>query len=82
MSSDLESSSFANLLSSSDENVMEEDVEEIYGQIMPHEDEPLADRKAAEGTAENEETDLDGVTPAVLETRYEKEIAVSSWFVV
>ena len=41
MSSDSESSSFANLSSSSDDDVIEEDeedVEEIYGQITPYED--------------------------------------------
>ena len=84
MSSDSESSSFANLSSSSDEDVMEEDeedIEEIYSQITPYEDEPLADSEAAEGTTENEKTNLDGLTPAVLEARYEREIAVSSWFV-
>ena len=82
MSSDSESNSFADLSSSSDEYIMEEDVEEIHGQIMPYEDEPLADdSKAAAGSEENEETDLDGLTPAVLEARYEREIAVSSWFV-
>ena len=84
MSSDSESNSFTNLSSSSDEDVMEEeeeDVEEIHGQITPYEDEPLADSEAAAGTEENEETDLDGLTPAVLEARYEREIAVSSWLV-
>ena len=59
----------------------EEDVEEIHGQITPYEDEPtLAHSEAAAGTEENEETDLDGVTPAMLEARYEWEIAVSSCF--
>ena len=80
MSSDSESSSFANLSSSFDEDIIEEDeedVEEIHGQITPYEDEPLA----AAGSEENVETDVDGLTPAVLEARYEREIAVSSWFV-
>ena len=43
--------------------------------------EPLADSEAAAGTEENEETDLDGLTLAVFVARYEREIAVSSWFV-
>ena len=75
MSSDSEPNSFANLSSSSDEDVMQEDenAEEIHGQITPYEDEPKADSKAAERTA-------DGLTPAVLEARYEREIAVCSWF--
>ena len=49
MSSDSESNSFANLLSSSDEDIMEEDVEEIQGQITPYEDEPLAGSEADAG---------------------------------
>ena len=79
MSSDSEPNSFANLSSSSDEDVMQEDeenAEEIHGRITPYEDKPKAaeaDSKAAEGTT-------DGLTPAVLEARYEREIAVCSWF--
>ena len=69
MSTDSESNSFANLSSSSDEDIMEEDVEEIHGQITPYEDEPLARSEAAAGTEENEETDPDGLTPAVLGAR-------------
>lgn len=80
-SSDSESNIFANLSSSSDEDIMEEDVEEIGGQITPYEDELLADSEASARTEENEETDLRGLTPAVLEARYERVIAVSSWFV-
>ena len=73
---DSDSNSLANLSSSSDEDIMQEDeenAEEIHGQITPYEDEPKAYSKAAEGTA-------DGLTPAVLEARYEREIAVCSWF--
>ena len=75
MSRGSESDSFANLSSSSDEDIMEEDeevVEEIHGQILPYEDEPLAYSEAIAGTEKkNEETDLGGVTPAMLEVRYE-----------
>ena len=71
--------------SSSDEYIMEEDeedAEEIHGQIKPYEDEPLADdSEAAAGSEENEETDLDDLAPALLEARYEREIAISSWLV-
>ena len=84
MSSDSEWNSFPNLSSSSEEDIMEEDeenVEEIHSQITPYEDEPLGDSEAATGTEENQEPDLDGLTPAVLEARYEREIAVSSWLV-
>ena len=75
MSRGSESDSFANLSSSSDEDIMEEDekdVEEIHGQVVPYEDEPLAYSEAIAGTEKkNEETDLGGVTPAMLEVRYE-----------
>ena len=49
----------------------EEDVEEIHGQIMPHQDKPLAYSEATAGTEENEEADLDDLTSVVLEARYE-----------
>ena len=48
---------------------------------MPYQDKPLAYSEATAGTEENEETDLDDLTPVVLEARYEGKIPVSSWFV-
>ena len=47
-----------------------------------NQDEPLAeDGSTAEGNEVNEEADEDGLTPIVLEARYEREIPVNSWFV-
>ena len=71
--------------STEDEDIVEHegsDVEVVVSQITPYEDEPLAevddDRETVE---ENQEADEDGLTPAVLEARYEREITVNSWFV-
>ena len=58
----------------------EEDVEVIYSQIRPYQDEPLAG-DAEENTEENE-VDDDGLTPAAaLEARYEREVPVYSGLV-
>ena len=74
MSSDSESNSLANLLSSSDEDIMEEDVEEIQGQITPYEDEPLADSEADAGYEREIAAKLTHDTKGKLH-------AVSSWLV-
>lgn len=86
MSSDSELSGFSELYNSTEEeDVFDEednDVEVILTQVTPYEDEPLADiEEDAETVADDEETDVDGLTPAVLEARYERETAVNSWFV-
>ena len=71
--------------SAEEENIIENeggDVEVVFSQITPYEDEPLAevddDRETVE---ENQEVDEDGLTLAVLEARYEREITINSWFV-
>ena len=86
MSSELElSHSSESSKSTEEEDMLEEeegDVEVIYSQVTPYEDEPLADVETdAETDEDEEETDLDGLTPAVLEARYEREILVDSWYV-
>ena len=77
--SDSEVSRISEASNSTDEG---SDVEVVVSQITPYEDEPLAevddDRETVE---ENQEADEDGLTPAVLEARYEREITVNSWFV-
>ena len=48
-----------------------------------YEDEPLADEiNEAEDQEAKEETDIDGLTPFVLEQRYEKSVSVDSWYVL
>ena len=56
-------------------------VQVVLTQITPYEDEPLAEVDDNRETAENQEADEDGLTAAVLEARYEREIAVYSWLV-
>ena len=53
----------------------DEDIGVVYAQITPYQDEPLE-----ENGERNEEVDLDGLTPAVLEARYEREVSVESWY--
>ena len=64
--------------------IKEEDdnVQVIFSQIEPYQDEPLAeDDNTGEGNEVDEEADEDCLTPTVLEARYEREIPVNSWFV-
>ncbi|XP_068689962.1 uncharacterized protein [Montipora foliosa] len=57
----------------------DEDIGVVYAQITPYQDEPLAEEDDEENGERNEEEDLDGLTPAVLEARYEREVSVESW---
>ena len=83
--SECEISDFPQTLSEPDEEEMEEeddDVQVILSQIEPYQDEPLAeDDSTSEGNEVEEEADEDGLTPTVLEARYERQIPVNSWFV-
>ena len=84
MSSDSELSSVSDSAESID---ISEGLSEEWGvidsEITPYEDEPLAEvggHEAGYGDSE-EERDLDGLTPAVLEMRYERTASVDSWLV-
>ena len=76
MSSDSEICESIDSVESTDEN---QDSEEDWGvletEIIPYQDEPLADAVDEETMAvdgeSDEEKDVDGLTPAVLEQRYE-----------
>ena len=86
MSSESEISDYSQTLSEPEEEEMEEEEDDyaqvIFSQIEPYQDEPLAeDDSVGEGNEVNEEADEDGLTPTVLEARYEKEIPFNSWFV-
>ena len=59
----------------------DEDIAVVYGQITPYQDEPLAEDDEKEN-GEREEADMDGLTPAVLESRYEREVFLESWYVL
>ncbi len=56
----------------------EEDIEVVYSRFRPYENEPLAEEKDED---QDEEADVDGLSPAVLESRYERTVPVNSWFV-
>ena len=83
MSSDSETSAFSESSSNEEDiDVSEEegeDIEVVYSQYTPYQDEPLAEDD--EEDDQDEEVDLDGLSPAVLESRFERTVAVNSWFV-
>ena len=58
----------------------DEDIAVVYGRITPYQDEPLAEDDDKEN-GERKEADLDGLKPAVLEARYEREVSIESQFV-
>ncbi len=77
-------------MSSSDSDISSSDPgssdssEYVFGsQYLPYEGEPLAPRGddiLEENSEETtEETDLDGLTPAILEKRYDRKNKVDSW---
>ena len=83
MSSDSETSAFSESSNNEEDiDVSEEegeDIEVVYSQYTPFQDEPLAEDD--EEDDQDEEVDLDGLSPAVLESRFERTVAVNSWFV-
>ena len=66
-----------------EEKIENDDVDEevVLSLVQPYEDEPLADASAEPDMEENEDADADGLTPTVLEARYERTVPVTSWFV-
>lgn len=49
---------------------------EVVSIVQPYADEPLAHLSDED---EDEEDDQDGLTPAVLRSRFEDEVSVSDW---
>ena len=49
------------------------------GPVEPYQDEPLAVDNSDSDESDSEE-DEDGLSPAVLEARYDREVAVASWW--
>ena len=85
MSSDSEFSSSTELSSSFEEEDFVEDGEEmevISNEMTPYKDEPLAEESETDAREDDKETDEDGLTPAVLEARYERRISINAWFVL
>jgi len=86
MSSDSEMCESIDSVESIDESQdSEEDWGVIETEIIPYQDEPLADAVDEETMAvdgeSDEEKDVDGLTPAVLEQRYERTVTLDSWLV-
>ena len=54
-------------------------VEVVTGEHAPYQDEPLA--SDGEQDEESKDADLDGLTPSVLEARFERPVAVREWLV-
>ena len=83
MSSDSETSAFSESSNNEEDiDVSEEegeDIEVVYSQYTPYQDEPLAEDDGEDD--QDEEVDLDGLSPAALESRFERTVAVNSWFV-
>ena len=55
----------------------EQDMEVVYSRFEPYQDEPLADSDCE--SDDGEEADQDGLTPTILEARFEKQVAVNEW---
>ena len=83
MSSDTDTSNSYDPMESGEESEDLEDSGEEWGfaegQISPYRDEPLADVGEEDTSMNEEEADVDGLTPAILEARYEKTVNVDSW---
>ena len=71
-----ESAVFSSSSVTSDGELSEGDLAEYSSLVRPYQDEPLA----GEDTTENEdELDADGLSPGILQDRYERAMAVDSW---
>ena len=85
MSSDSETSESLSFAESSDGSEdSSEDWRVIESEIRPYCEEPLADITQNEGSDPDdheEERDLDGLTPVVLEARYKGTVLLDSWYV-
>ena len=58
-----------------------EEMEIVTGELEPYTDEPVASDGERDDLEDGEDVDLDGLTPAGLETRFEHRVAVQEWLV-
>ena len=58
-----------------------EEMEILTGELEPYTDEPLASDGERDDLEDGEDVDLDGLTPAGLEARFEHRVAVHEWLV-
>ena len=80
MSSDSEESILSESSGDSSAQVDSGEEIEVVGHVEPYEDEPIASDEG-DNEDEEEEVDADGLTPAVLEARFERQIAIREWLV-
>ena len=60
----------------SDRESSEEDISQYSSLVRPYQDEPLAVEDTTEG---QDELDTDGLSPGILQDRYERTVTVDSW---
>ena len=58
-----------------------EEMEIVTGELEPYTDEALASDGERDDLEDGENVDLDGLTPAGLEARFEHRVAVQEWLV-
>jgi hypothetical protein len=76
--SDQESSSEADLESGQTSDDSETNYI-VSGEYLPYQNEPLASETDSDGSEDEDEADIDGLTIEVLRQRFEKEIPVEKW---
>ena len=80
MSSDSEEGTISESSEDSSDQVDSGEEIEVVSHFEPYEDEPLASEDG-DNEDEEDEIDADGLTPAVLEARFERQIAILEWLV-
>ena len=65
----------------SDCNESREEMEIVTGELEPYTDEPLASDGELDDLEDGEDVDLNSLTPAGLEARFEHRVAVQEWLV-
>lgn len=78
MSSDSGSSESLSAVESIEEEVDSDDEILIESEILPYQDKPLPNNESA-SDGDDDDKDIDGLTQAVLEARYEGIMLVNSW---
>ena len=59
----------------------EQDLEVVYSQFAPYQDELLSEEDDESRDEDIEEADADGLTARILKARYERTVVVNSWLV-
>lgn len=79
-STDYSSARQSNKNTSSDNDSINGDEDVFEGNFLPYQGEPLASCSSEDGEEEHDDSeDLDGISRAVLEQRYERVLPIESW---